>query len=633
MPLTTLLGSFLPNFLLSRFKRNSACYIFRLPLDTHVDQIFIYLHIEDILCLRRVNKAFFLLTHEPIIWKRFLANISIPLPPLRPTFRYALEATDFEIEQLVSRAISLDDNWRRPKPRITPAGVFPTHYHVLDLQLLPGGKYLLASVKDSSSTRFFIIVFCLDHPKGPHPLARLPTRSRAYHMQAKYMKFEGKHVIMVAYNIRAFEGGAPANVDPSEYNWRAEIDPPHSFHHELCVAYVNLHSLEAMTNPVIVPGEAEYTSIAQRQKGPFYQLATAVTGFRVDMVSLFEMGGKPFVSLVQLPRYVSVLQVDAKKNTTSSFRCEEVGHLTLPTLPNVIKALRALPGQNELLVIRTITVPSLTIKEGKYTNLLEIYDMPDNNEFDPVSPKARFYIGRDEVTRFHISDYGIPSKNGETIYTLRHDTHPPPPISIYAETTLLKHGTKHWLLWPGYKETPATRTKPATKTFHYDLEHVCEQSEDTCDTTHVPCILPGAYRALIYTVDHADRTDTPGILTLKRYVNPEVQPEGYPIPRVDRSTSVLRRDHPPVPEDKYTALELDAHVMQTYQRGGLGAIAWDEGSGRVCVATGNSENIEMWDFACVERTDMRFEQWKRNQEFVVHDRYDNETGALVVPPW
>jgi len=88
------------------------------------------------------------------------------------------------------------------------------HYKVLELKLLPGGKYLVASAKDSCSYRFFILLFCLDHPNGYHALARAPMRSRAYNIHAKYMKHDcgngPEYGIMIAYVWRSFRAGAPA---------------------------------------------------------------------------------------------------------------------------------------------------------------------------------------------------------------------------------------------------------------------------------------------------------------------------------------------------------------------------------------------------------------------------------------
>lgn len=144
--------------------------------------------------------------------------MDIPIPPLRPTFRYSLQSTDFEVEQLVTRALSLDDNWRKVYPDICSRQVVLVHYQVLDMKLLPGGKYLIASVKDASSYRFYIVVYSLDHPSGPRALARVPTLAKAYDLQVKYMKYKGAQGIMVAYTRRTFTNGAPCKSVSLLYN-------------------------------------------------------------------------------------------------------------------------------------------------------------------------------------------------------------------------------------------------------------------------------------------------------------------------------------------------------------------------------------------------------------------------------
>ncbi|KAG6883953.1 hypothetical protein C0993_002530 [Termitomyces sp. T159_Od127] len=179
-----------------------------IPLDIFVDNISPYLQVEDILALRRVNKHYFHLTHEPLIWKRFLQALRIPVPPIRPTLDRSVRSSDYEFEQLVSRAISLEDNWRKDRPTVASTMSFDASLEVLDMKLLPGGKYLIASVRDDY--RFFIALYHLDHPRGPHILARCQTPTKAYKLQAQYMRYEGKPVIMIAYVCRVLQEGAPA---------------------------------------------------------------------------------------------------------------------------------------------------------------------------------------------------------------------------------------------------------------------------------------------------------------------------------------------------------------------------------------------------------------------------------------
>lgn len=152
---------------------------------------------------------FFLLTHEPVIWKRFLEHMNVPIPFLRPTFRYSFEATDFEVEQLVTRAVSVDDNWRRPTPRLHSTEIVSAYYKVLEMKMLPGGKYLVASVKDISCYRYFLMIYSLEHPtpEGRKAIARCATTGKAFNLQAKYMKYKGVHGIMISYLQRQFQDG------------------------------------------------------------------------------------------------------------------------------------------------------------------------------------------------------------------------------------------------------------------------------------------------------------------------------------------------------------------------------------------------------------------------------------------
>ena len=193
-------------------------------MDIHVEHVFSYLHVEDIICLRRVrlyqlscivlliffqvNKAFYFLTHEPVIWKRFLERMNLPVPPMRPTFLYSHHGTDYEIEQMVTRAISLDDNWKAIKPSIYTRNILPVHHKVQDMFILPGGKYLVASVRDDDGYRYHIMLYALDHPQGHRAIARFPIEVKAYHLYARYMKFKGKSGIIITYATRAFADGA-----------------------------------------------------------------------------------------------------------------------------------------------------------------------------------------------------------------------------------------------------------------------------------------------------------------------------------------------------------------------------------------------------------------------------------------
>lgn len=151
--------------------------------------------------LQQVCKSFFHLSHEPIIWKRFLQCMDIPVPPMRPSFQYSSQSTDYEIEHLVTRAVSADNNWRSPQPRFYNNQLLVAQDNVLDMVMVPGGKYLVTSMKARASASIYsLAIFDIDRPDGPKELARTPVSfGKASNLQAKYMKYKGEDGIMIAF--------------------------------------------------------------------------------------------------------------------------------------------------------------------------------------------------------------------------------------------------------------------------------------------------------------------------------------------------------------------------------------------------------------------------------------------------
>jgi hypothetical protein len=242
---------------------------------------------------------------------------------------------------------------------------------------------------------------------------------------------------------------------------------------------------------------------------------------------------------------------------------------------------------------------------------------PAVNEKDP---KKRYHLENQLISNVYISDHGIPAFTGEHQSVLRASDDPPPPISIFFQTEM-PNGIIHHLIWPTVYYRGITPDRRILKWCFYTLSHVCFQSQHISSPliTHV---LPGVYRALMYTVTEDDRKNAPSMVSLRRYVNPESRYTEYPIEPVDRSTHIMRRKLPLVPSNIYGSFPLDEHIQQHYQNGGIAAITWDEGIGRVCIAAENEMQIQILDFAHVVHPDARFARWKRNQDIVLRDTPD-----------
>ncbi|KAK7063912.1 hypothetical protein R3P38DRAFT_17160 [Favolaschia claudopus] len=597
------LAAYLPNFLLSHFKGSLACSIQRLPLDIFVDHVFIHLHIEDIICLRRVDRTFFLLTHEPVIWKRFLERMRTPIPPLRPTFRYSLQVTDFEAEQLVSRAISLEDNWRRDEPRVMARQVVESHHRVLDMQLLPGGKFLIASVRDLSSHRYYITLFSLDHPKGNRAIARVPTLSKAYDLQAKYMKYNGANGIMIAYTRRAFKSGGGCNVDPSDYSDSDSVDPPFPLKYESLTLHVSLDNLEALVDPRIRPGSAAFYDMAVNKDPPFLQVSSFESETRITSLNLFELDEEAHVAFVQQPSRIVLVNL-----ATGAITAMLAGNYNdFPSESHQIRTIRVLPAQNDVLVVRTASMertPGHPIVE----HLTEMFHIPlsaDEDQEVLVHPYERWPVDPKTYSNFHLSD-PITASIGIDHPNIQPESGAPPPISLFCQT-VDPVGLVHYLIWPKIEETPNQPTK-----YYFNLEYVVPQTVHV-STPSVINVLAGSSKALMFTVDN-ERSATPRMLTLRRYLSPQLQPLWSLRGVEDPTEPISRRDRPALSKRYYSSFTLPRYLRDKLHNFGLSAIIWDETIGRVCIACGDELKIHILDFAAAVTPDSRFRQWQLTQQ-------------------
>ncbi|KAJ6520192.1 hypothetical protein C8R45DRAFT_52401 [Mycena sanguinolenta] len=612
------LAAYLPNFLLSRFNRSSICYIQRLPFDIFIDQIFVYLHIEDIICLRRVDRTFFLLTHEPVIWKRFLERMRTPIPPLRPTFRYSLEVTDFEAEQLVSRAISLEDNWRRDDPRVKNRQVLEVHHRVAEMRLLPGGKFLVASLRDSSSHRYYITLFCLDHPKGNRAVARVPTLSKAYDLQAKYMKYNGAHGIMIAYTRRRFRNGEQCDIDPSAYHDTDAVDPPFPFLYETLGLHVSLETLESLVDPRIYPGSEKLYNLALANGPPFLQVSLFESETRITSLTLFELNGKAHVAFVQQPR--RIVFIDLASGVVSPLLMHSYNNF--PTKAHQVRTIRVLPEQNDVIVIRTV-VAEESPGHPLVQHVVEMFHIPTTAGDGTVQPFERWPVDPRSYTSFHISD-PVTASIGVDHPNIQPSSGVPPPISLFC-LTAEPVGMAHYLIWPQIVEEP---NKPAR--YYFNLEYVVPQTVHVSSPwpTHV---LPGASKALVYTLENENK-DMPRLLSLRRYLSPQLQPLASLRGMEDPTEPISRRDRPALSKRYYSSFNITRYIRGKLDQHGLAAITWDETIGRACIACGNEHKIIILDFASAVTPDSRFQRWKLTQQIKLNvpQRTDNTAVAMEI---
>ncbi|KAF8263377.1 hypothetical protein EI94DRAFT_1436201, partial [Lactarius quietus] len=278
-----------------------------LPNDTLVDLIFIHLCVRDILRLRSVCRIFYELTHQPMVWKRILRKFHLPLPPLPPTTRYSFPAlSSLEAERLVTRALSAEANWRSTVPKAYKSWRFCVYAEVLSMKIVPGGKYIVVSVREGTS-RYSLMLLMMEHRvKTAYPVAKIATASKAYKIEAKYMRHQTEMGIMISYVRREpkhssdrMAGYVLVVLHVSDYSEDHLIDYPVPVRYELNVIHCPLSAIHVAEDPRFPPGSSGYTARIDAQPSPFTNVTTIRSNTAFELTDLDAIDGAPYIVAVK----------------------------------------------------------------------------------------------------------------------------------------------------------------------------------------------------------------------------------------------------------------------------------------------------------------------------------------------
>ncbi|KAH9848772.1 hypothetical protein C2E23DRAFT_738871 [Lenzites betulinus] len=258
----------------------------RLTNDILLDCVMSHLDILDIIRLRQVSKLYYELTHHAALWKRLLKTSGLHLPPVPHTSRYTTQKmTGLEAERMVCRAYSLQQNWERQSPRCHRQWEFNAHYRVLEMTLLPGGRYLIASVSDREGLKYAIVVYAMDAIGSARAIAKTDTATKAYGIRAKYVTIKGQKSIAIAYLRRdyhhksdkrkAHQGLLP---NASYYSTYHDIDPDIEFRHECVAISARLLALEALADLSWDLDPAHFLEETKKLPPPFESLVQITSG-------------------------------------------------------------------------------------------------------------------------------------------------------------------------------------------------------------------------------------------------------------------------------------------------------------------------------------------------------------------
>ena len=135
-----------------------------------------------------------------MVWKRILRTFHLPLPPLPPSIHYSFPSlSSLEAERLVIRALAAEANWRSSKPKFYKAWRFCIDADVMSLKIVPGGKYAVISIREGKN-RYALMLLMMEHRvEAAYPVVKIAVPTKAYKLEAKYMRYETEMGIMISY--------------------------------------------------------------------------------------------------------------------------------------------------------------------------------------------------------------------------------------------------------------------------------------------------------------------------------------------------------------------------------------------------------------------------------------------------
>jgi len=102
-------------------------------------------------------------------------------------------------------------------PKSYKAWRFCANADVMSLKIVPGGKYVVVSICEGKN-RYALMLFMMEHRvEVAYPVAKIAVPTKAYKLEAKYMRHETEMGIMISYVRRELKRASDRT---------AKYDPP-----------------------------------------------------------------------------------------------------------------------------------------------------------------------------------------------------------------------------------------------------------------------------------------------------------------------------------------------------------------------------------------------------------------------
>ncbi|GBE77179.1 hypothetical protein SCP_0100510 [Sparassis crispa] len=452
--------------------------------------------------------------------------------------------------------------------------------------LLPGARYLVASVTDDAGLNYAVVVFSVDRTSlGAVPLAKTLTLTKAYNLRAKYMTVHGESGIVVAFDREMRGNESWKCFDASKRDTNGGAKPKSPFKYECVLLHVSLSSLEALIRARVVPGSREYLLYASTRPRPFQNLATVMSRKPIGAPSLGEIFGSPYVAVSEDCSNIVFKNLDG--GNASVLTC-------VPTVlgsdeAHSIEAIHLVSERNQVLVVRKIK-----IERGSPALAIEYFDVLS----EPGGPRAHtdsIYLYCKDVASVKISDNDSYARNGLSQSILS------TPISVFIRTT--DEGSLAYLrIFPQRKEhglaaAPTSPSfdlarRPSFSTEVYPLQDGAQLQQLSWEDEHVG-VLPASCRPVVYLIDKNDPDASPHILRYMRLR--DFDPESTS-KQAAHDGGDLEDNSGETARMMTTQLVIPAKVANLAS---VSALAWDETTGRLCIADARTGMVQVLDFAAL----------------------------------
>lgn len=415
-------------------------------------------------------------------------------------------------------------------------------------------------------------------------------------------------------------------MDPSIYNpiWenpRKPIDPPVPLQYACTCIHIPLGTLDALSDPRLIPGSAAFFHFAASQPPPFRLLCVLRSSAELGAIDLAVIEGVPTVAVVKNDETVVFKELTgvgmlstlccAREEPYSShvslrgYPCERLPMLIdCCAQHHSICNMRILPHQGQILVLRAVKLPAVPsvayrgappISQDLIT--LSMFNLPDfgDNEMQGTFPQQTISFRADDVEGIQITD---PSDYESIPYANPADGAEHPPITIFYRS---ESGTRfHELL---INPTPCHfLPKSMLSTPHYILEnlvagnhHVVTWESDKERGLCRGFVLPGNQRSLVYITRTQDISERLSIRGFYSHMTVSDGTAGYAAAKQALFQNVMRG---PVCAREAVMCKFNLNPdLRVDLRSGVKAIAWDEGTGRVFYVKPDDSCLHVIDFA------------------------------------